>query len=226
MSLKMWHLLIDDKNTYFNRYLELIKLTIDQQTSEYNTEEERVKKIDPQLIKDEPYSINDYLGDLSYEHDQLNDLLLKSFVVSVLIFIEGQTALLCNHLHKLHKEKFSYKDLKGTGITRCINYLKRVTSIEFPHDKNLSLDLDIARIIRNAIVHSDGKIFDNDLSKLKEYATDNSSVIINNDCSVTITSDYCNKLIKLNKKMMVEISNLWVVPLDLSIKSNNDVSTI
>lgn len=204
-------LIIDDKITYFNQYLALIKKTVAKQDKEYNEAVEQAKKFHEDQI-DDSYTIEDHLSDIAYEHYQLVEILYRSFIVSVFVFIENQTADLCDFLHGIQKEKFSYKDLKGMGITRCIEYIERVSGGNFSNDAVLSEDLNIARIVRNSITHNDGKVNDTEIKMVQKYIKRKPILKLDQDSTIQIDLSYCEELITINQKVISEISRLWREP--------------
>ncbi len=209
--MDFWQIIIDDKITYFNQYLTLIKETVAKQDKEYNEAIVHAKKFYEDSI-DEGFTVEDYLSDIAYEHYQLVEILYKSFVVSVFIFIENQTADLCNHLRNIQKEKFSYKDLKGMGISRCMVYLEKVSGENFPINPVLSEDLNVARIVRNSIIHNDGKVNDNEIQLIQEYIKKKPILKLGQNSTIQIDLSYCEELISINQTFISKISKLWREP--------------
>ena len=99
-TVDLWYSIFDMESDYFDSYLELIKSTIDLKITKLNKEykafEESVKKgeIDQETLDRH----GDWGADEVYEIDKLEELLYRSFVVSVFIFIERSLNDFCDFI--------------------------------------------------------------------------------------------------------------------------------
>lgn len=212
MLKQMMQLAIDDQDRYFREYLNLIKTTIDTKMSELEAKDQEIKEDLESKNSEYREQANDYLADLAYEVSQLEQLLYRSFIVSVFMFMEDLSAQLCRHLQKQNDQKFAYTDLKGNGIGRSIQYLKTVLSSDFPKDETVKEQFKVAWIIRNAVVHADGKLNKDKRPFIEGYIKKDPGILeISFLGDVTISYDFAEKLLELNSKFAKEISDNWLV---------------
>jgi hypothetical protein len=209
MGKTTWHLLIDDRNSYFEKVLSVIKKTIKEQEEKYKIEENRYKVAE--LNEEDVSEWEDYLGEVSYEQSITQQLLYKSFMVSVFMFMEGKVLELCEHLRKEYKQNFSVYDLKGFGVTASINYIKKVINIDFPKDGKTKNEFAKAKNLRNILVHNDGVL--NDIEKQnkfkKRFKNYKGKVYLWNN-EVCLEDAYLEDLMLLNEKICKEVSGCWV----------------
>jgi len=210
MRSNYWIEFIEDKTSYFEKFLEIIKISVSEQNKKYSESLTKSKGNNSQT-DESGYSWEEYLGDLAYEHDITTQLLYKSFIVSIIMFMESKLLELCNHLQKEFRHKFSVYDLTRTGKTRSINYLK-IIGVDFLKNKNIKKHFNLAFEIRNNLVHADGKINkkqkDNILNKYKKYLHKKIRFAHN---EFIFTENYLKDLIVLNQKICREVSNNWLI---------------
>lgn len=201
--------LIQNDKRYFTKVLTLILNAEKEQDNEY---EKQVKKF--QEEKPDPdftgYTWEDYMSDLSYDHERTLQILYKSFVVSVVMFMEAKLLELCEHLRKEFKHQFSVYDLKHFGITRSVNYLK-ILGVDFPKNKEVKEAFSLAFRIRNNLVHADGKVNGKDEENKILGSKINQKYISFYYGEINFTKEYLQSLIDLNEKICDEISDCWLV---------------
>ena len=136
----------------------------------------------------------------------LEQLMYRTHAIGVFIFIENLINSVCKRIHMVDKLLFSYKDLKGNGISRSITYLETVSKTKFPSDQTTKEDFEIAKIIRNSLVHQDGAIEEKDVVRIETYITKHPKLLsLDNLKNVVITYAYAKFLIDLSKKISVEL---------------------
>lgn len=208
-----FNLMVDDNNTYFKKYLNLIKSTVDKEAVEYKVEEKRVRGImaeenDKRILEEG----EDHLGWLGLEMWQTEQLMYKSFIVSIFIFMEAKITSLCVYAEEHFKQVFSHKDLAGNGVTKSIKYIERVFGESFIADPSVKFKFEVAQKIRNALVHNEGVIKDEDKSKIKEFMKKYPGILdTSSKGGINITYKYANEMISLNKYLCKEISKKWKV---------------
>lgn len=167
-----------------------------------------------------PFEI-DAAGDIYDPYDALiydagrnhgmSQRMLETLIIGVFIFIEHSMNLVCIDLEREHHAMFSAKDLYGKGVTRSVTYLKKVLGVDFPIDKRLIEDLDIAIIIRNSLVHSNAVIRDEkNFRKISSYIKLNPDLLnISEELKqISLTEKYANELINLSSKICEDLEKL------------------
>lgn len=201
----IWTVIITNNNRYFEECLELIKSTVQEKTESLNEKVEEIRKMN--LIDDEADRSQDYLADLAYEQEQVEQIMYSSFVMSIFAYMEARLVDLCKHIEKEDSHVFSHTDLRGIGANRAILYLEKVLKHKFPADEDVREEFQIASVIRNALVHNEGRIKDEDrnrFSKLTKAPT--KYLYLNQLGEVGFTTEYLVSLLELNKKICSEIS--------------------
>jgi hypothetical protein len=129
-------------------------------SSERQDEEIAIKQKKWSLIDDDGiivhsgYTHKEWAEQILMEHsdgvEDLQQILIRSFILSIFSFVEENLRGLCSRVQKNKNQKFSVKDLRGTGIVSCITYLDRVLDQQFmEHDK----DLRVCSNLRNKLAH-------------------------------------------------------------------------
>lgn len=202
-----WTIPVDDKNTYFKKHLKLIKSTIDKERERADVEKKRIEQY---IKKGGTYSgsedPDDYLGNITWGINEMSQLMYRSFVIGVFVFMEFQITQLCEQIKITKKQIFSYNDLSGNGIGRSIKYIKDVLKIQFPTDETLREKFETARIIRNALVHKDGEIKPKEIQKIKKYIKDNPNNLSIDKNKIILNYKYAKSLIDINKRMCDEVT--------------------
>lgn len=202
--------LIEADSKYFTKVLDLILKIQSEQSAELEKKFQKFSLENP-ADNDSGYGWGDYLSDLNYDNERTEQILYKSFIVSIVMFMESRLLQLCEHLKKEFGHKFSVYDLKHTGITRSIYYLK-VLGINFPKNSATNQDFSLAFRIRNSLVHADGKI--GGLEELNKILGNNKKAkqyISMLYSELQFTPAYLKSLIDLNEKICDEISENWLV---------------
>lgn len=201
--------LLSLKVGYFKEYLNLIKKTIDEDTKKLNVAHQELIASGVKTYQaDDGYEWDprDQLADEAFEIDQIEQLMYRTHLMGVFSFIEDQINHTCRAMHRYDKLPITYKDLGGTGISRSIKYLETFTRNNFPKDQTVKEDLEMAKIIRNSLIHHDGFIEDKDLNKVKAYITKHPEMFsLTTLNEVKITYRYNNFLIDLSEKINKEL---------------------
>jgi hypothetical protein len=208
---RMMRFVVDNNSQYFTEYLQLISSTIDTKTKNLDSHEKKIRKEiegKPAHYKEDA---DDYLADLSYKIDELEQMLYRSFVISIFIFMEDLLSQLCMHLKKQEKQKFAHTDLKGNGVDRSIKYLEKVLGTKFPKESEIKEKFDVAWVIRNALVHADGQIKKQNIPLIKAFIKKNPEFLsLDFIGKISITYKYAQSMIDLNTKFAKEISDNWL----------------
>ncbi len=205
-----WSLIIDSNTQYFQDYLSLIEAFNESQHDELASEKERIER---EITKGaDPQEGGEYLSDLAYQTEEMEQLIYSSFTVSIFIFMEARVIDLCSHIERTNNQVFSHKDLQGNGIGRAVKYLNKMLGADFPIDEQIRKKFNVVWKIRNALVHNEGVVQDNDRSMLDTFLTDNSGMYrFDGNNKVSLTFNYIASLLDLNKSLCSEISSNWKV---------------
>lgn len=205
------HLMIDENTRYFENYLALIKNTVDEDEKRIEDYVKRSEIRKDNISAEEQERLIDDISNEYFEADEMGQLMYRSFVMSIFIFMEAQISALSSHIYKEQKQKFRPNDLRGAGVTRSINYVETVLGIQFPSDSELRYEFEIAKTIRNSIAHSDGLGFMNEgeKTKVERYIRENPDKLSLDNSGLSIKYDYAKKLIYLNEAICKEISKYW-----------------
>ena len=201
---------------YFEDYLDLIKKTIEDDSKKLEQKYQEIKESGAKPFTNEdgqhwdPY---DDVADEGFRLDEIAQLMYRTYVIGVFIFIEDQINNVCSSIERTDKLMFSYKDLKGSGVSRSIKYLETVTGKVFPAYTETKEHFEIARIIRNSLVHQDGQIDDRDELKIEAYIAKYPKILsLNQIRKISITHDYAKILVNLSRKINLELEKYVKAP--------------
>ncbi|MCX6753512.1 MAG: hypothetical protein NTV03_00410 [Candidatus Nomurabacteria bacterium] len=194
---------------YFENYLNLIKTTIENDSKKIEERFQAIKDSGEEpFTTDEGYEYNPYgeLEDEMFSLQGMEQLMYKTYLIGILVFIEDQINNVCTSIEREDKLIFSYKDLKGSGVSRSIKYLETVIRKDFLADLETRKHFEIAREIRNSLVHQDGRIDKDYIKKIEAYITEYPNMLsIEYTYKIQITYNYAKSLINLSKKINSEL---------------------
>lgn len=112
-----------------------------------------------------PGIIDEYLGIDSITWD-LENLFSIGFpnmqrcgaLITIMSSLEVELNKVCEYLKAKCKKSVTYKDLKGTGVTRAIQYLKKVIELDIDISDEKWKKITQIQKIRNTIVHHDSVV--------------------------------------------------------------------
>jgi len=201
----MWNIIVTDNNRYFEEYLDLVKSTILEKTETLNATAKKIQGMN--LAGDEADRSDDYLSDLAYELEQLEQIMYGSFVMSIFAYMEARLVDLCKHIEKEDSHVFSHTDLRGQGANRAILYIEKVLKQKFPVSDDTREEFQTISLIRNALVHNEAHIKDNDLPRLSKLTSEPTKYLYLSQLGeVSFTGEYLTSLLLLNKKICSEIT--------------------
>lgn len=130
-----------------NDYLEILNDFLKSQLQKYDREE------------------------ITIDADELEDLMQKSFIVSLYAFLERELDKDCKQLQRsIGNTTFSLEDAKGKTLERAKSYLTEI-GCRFPFDKNeYWQEIRSFNKLRNLIIHNNGKITNDHIRKYVEQA--------------------------------------------------------
>ena len=167
-----WYLIVHGQIDLLRNHVNRLEKEIDESIKAYQTEKSATHvEYDndgyPFPILEEHLDIEAPPRDLEEIFESyFPNLRRRSTLITVFSFLEHQLNQLCQLFAKTERLSVLYSDLKGKGIDRSRLYLKKV--ILLPVDDNSPVWQDLKKIqkVRNAIVHSDAKLWDPDIIKI------------------------------------------------------------
>lgn len=204
---------IDNKNAYFKKYLNLIKNNLDEEWKYIKGIDKKIKEglIKVTVFEDgSSHDPSDDVADMAFEIKEMEQLMYRTYIIGVFVFMESQVTRVCNYVQKIHSETFSHTDLRGVGgVERSVKYLESVLGVKFPTDQTVRDDFEVAKIIRNACVHKEGEIKEGEESKIRAYIAKHPKTISLDERfrakKIEITHTYAESLVTLNQKICAEV---------------------
>ena len=149
------------------------------------------------------------ISNIKFEKDETEQLMIRSFVVSIFGFLENEVNFLCDEIKKEKKINLSFRDMKGSGIDRSLLYLKKVAEVEFPTDPRLKEKFVNYRTLRNIIVHSNGFPSDEKTkAKVIEISTKMKDFKVNSIGEITYSRKFTDNIIGATQGI---IGNIFVI---------------
>jgi hypothetical protein len=90
------------------------------------------------------------------------NMLRRSALITVYSYFEHELVKLCGIVKNEKKLSLAFADLREDGIERAVNYLGKVANLDTKKADPLWSSLAHIKIVRNTIVHRDGRIHDAD----------------------------------------------------------------
>jgi len=184
---------------YLREYLNLIHSKEAEHDAEFKKAEMKRFEIyvqnggDPELYEDEESE------ELALEQFEIRELMYRSFIVSAFMFMEQMTNNICRALQSKTKQLFTYKDMGGIGIGRSINYLTKILGEHPINDTDTREAFDIARLARNAIVHSNGQLSDDEVNRIEKLIKTKRTNLKIGWHDLDIRADYAESTLELAK---------------------------
>lgn len=198
-------ILIDYKDRYFKNYLSLIESAVKKEYQKYDKENKKFLRDKKNLSERDVYFGEEHFIELWFDICKTEQLLYRSFILSMFIFIEQEIIELCDSLFKKNKGIFCYKDLSGQGISRGIIYLEKKLNHKFPKSDDTRNKFKILHKIRNAIVHNNAKIIENDKIFMTQQIKNNNRLLkIDKYNEIILNYEYALDIINLYKGIYKE----------------------
>ncbi len=188
--------------------------------------EDEVKKLEKKfgdekskLTEEEQSEFAEYYAEIYRElTEEFPRLLRNSLFVLSYSVTENYLNYYCNRSEKHFGLKLTLSDLKGRGVERAKNYLKKVAEIDFPENDEWA-EIKHYNRIRNFIVHNNGKLDDSsnagkvekyikakpDLLELKEFSINKKIV----SKSIVIKQGFCEEVLKTAKDFLFRLDGAY-----------------
>lgn len=107
---------------------------------------------------------DDELGARAHALERMQQVMFRSYLLSVCMVMEDLFRQLCVELQEKYHQKFSLKNMKGTGIWQCLEYIETLTE-----QRVFTTDIDLKMMIelRNIFIHNNGRVAPKKESELR-----------------------------------------------------------
>ena len=131
--------------------------------------------------------------------DTFPSLLRRSALITVYGYFEHELVRLCNRFKHEKKFRLSVTDLKDDGIKGAVNYLEKVANLDVHKNGAEWKSMNHVRVIRNAVVHRDGGIRDQQDQILPQVseAIEHLKYIQRDDYDVILESGFVAQVVEM-----------------------------
>jgi len=209
---------IDKNKVFINAIIRLTQLELREFRkytfeieSKFESEKNRLADSYEDAIKDvHPDDRRDIAEIISEEHYMIEEIYLgiyrKSTLVSIYSYLENSLNNLCRRLYKKQKYPIKYTDLRGKGIERAKNYLKKLNKVDFDPLNTEWSHLNALNKIRNCIVHSEGDIkYYGNREEINTLAEHNPHLSIKDDRYLKVSRKYVDNCITTTEEFLVKL---------------------
>lgn len=205
----MWEYFVEIETGHFRDYLSLIKKSIATGIKAIEKKDRELKEKGAKEIFHEDYGYYnpfDELADELHTLERTEQLMLRAFIVSVFIFWENQINRVSRIVGEKEKTPFKINDLTGNGVSRSIKYLEKISGKEIFSNVKDKDYFEVAKRIRNAVVHSDCVVNENDMDRIEKYISKNDFELNLSQLHVVIISvSYAESMIDFTMKLSDEL---------------------
>jgi len=117
------------------------------------------------------------------------EILRKSFVVTLCIFLEQEIGKYCEEFQKQIKLDIGWKDLRGSMLERFKNFIQKIIKLKLNFNNTIWQDLQAIISLRNCLVHSDSSLKNfSDAMRLRAFSKKYSIEIENDYVEISINN--------------------------------------
>jgi hypothetical protein len=126
------------------------------------------------------------------------EVLWESLFISIYSFFEYELFRLCKKFEQEYENSIKIKEIRGYIFNQAPIYLKKIVKIDFPDKCTEWEKIGVYKIVRNSIVHRQGRLSDSQKNKnrIEKFIKDNPSLLIELDES--------NNNIKISKETLFD----------------------
>ena len=150
---------------------------------------------------------------------EFENTLLKSFIVTLVIFLETEIGIYCDELKNQINVKETWENVRGTTIERLIEYTTKKLGMKLSVSEELWKKIDYIITLRSCIISFSGRI--ENFSSAKKI--ENLSKIVKGmsikDTSVILSKEFCEECVEIVRKFL---ENLY----DDGLKAVNQFSVL
>ena len=150
---------------------------------------------------------------------EFENTLLKSFIVTLVIFLETEIGIYCDELKNQLNTKETWNNLRGTTIERLVEYTTKKLGMKLSIPEELWKKIDYIITLRSCIISFSGRI--ENFSSAKKI--ENLSKIVKGmsikDSSVILSKEFCEECVEIVRKFL---ENLY----DDGLKAVNQFSVL
>ncbi len=204
----------------FYGYLETISEFLKAETKKHLEDiddfKERIKsgKIVPYDKPDEmplEQQYEEHINDLLNEIEEFENILLKSFFVTIYGFLESKLMQQCRKLEKRNKDvTLSVSEIRGEGVQKAMTYLLKVQRIDFSLNNSSEWErIQNYNTLRNCIVHNEGRLDDGlkeGRDRLEKFIKRKDSSLDLDGSYIVFTQEFCKNAWKTIEEFLWLIS--------------------
>lgn len=139
-----------------------------------------------------------------YEYT-FGEILRKSFIVTLCIFLEQELGTYCKEFKKQLKLDISWKDFKGAALERFKLYINKLLKLKLNLSNTMWQDLQGIISLRNCLVHSNGNLENfSDAERIRAFSKRHNSLVIDED-GVEISVKICQECLGIIKDFIKTI---------------------
>jgi len=184
------------------RLADLVEETLIAQSEELNA---RLSKEAGHYAEEERQDFFEYHAEDYYAlADELPTLLRYSVLVGADTGLEVYLNDTCATYAEVHQATVTVDDLRGAGIERARDYLKKVARISFPDTRPEWATVRRMHDLRNAIVHADGYV-PPDRTKLRDWCSSIPGLRITSANVISLTRDFTDAAITAYEAFATEV---------------------
>jgi len=170
---------------FFSKELEALRLSLEKDVSK--------------LPKEEQEAILTLRAE-DHDHWQLSEVFPHTLRYSLFILcyslLEHHLLNLCKHIEKTLSDSVTLDDLRGRGIRKAQTYLKKVAKIEFPDKSSFWNNICHYNLIRNFIVHKNGRLDKSrNAKKVKSFINSKSSIGLGSHDQIQLSEQFIPEVI-------------------------------
>ncbi len=164
----------------------------------------------PEFIDVKKFGIYSQVGRdeaISYFMFEFENTLLKSFIVTLVIFLESEIITYCNELKKQLDKTESINDLRGTIIERLIEYTTKKIGTKLTAPEELWKKIDYIIALRHCIISFSGKTENFSFVKKIENLAKMVNGLSIKDNSVVLSKEFCKECAEIIRKFLENLYN-------------------
>ena len=147
-----------------------------------------------------------YADDYRQLKEIFPNILWSSLFITCYLLLESSLDILCEKLCKTTQQSSKPSNLKDKGITRSRKYLNNVINIKFPDKTTHWQEIKHYNLIRNIIVHEDGKVGETKKDKIVEtYINQKKSIDLDKLGHVQSVDDFIQEVIRTLESFFNEL---------------------
>ncbi|GAL86054.1 hypothetical protein MYP_3283 [Sporocytophaga myxococcoides] len=134
----------------------------------------------------------------------------RSAFITLFGFLEYELDQLCILFEKNENYKVQLKDFKDSGIERSMSYLEKVANLgDIKVNNNTWDEIKSIKLIRNTVVHNDGKLVSSDgKSRTAELIYIKKCIFLEGDNEIILKDGFLIHVLRIFEQLFIKLDNL------------------